>query len=218
MVNEINDKKQRLNYFKELYHRNKFLLKFSAVIFIVLFIVGLILGYYQAAYIENLLNTYIKMLKSANIQINTSYIFLHNFQAAFLSYMGGIVLGIIPFLILSFNSFIYGAFLGYLFHGSVAGTSLVLTPGYFLAYSLPHGVFEFPGFIVAAAAGFRLTTLVYGIVYDKIKKNPVNVHFWKFKDSLVLFGISTLLIFIAAIIEANFTMSIGNLFTGLNIQ
>jgi len=206
----------KLNYFKGLYYRNKTVLALSLGIFVILLFLGIIFGYFQSEFLRNLLKTYINMLKSANIEINTFYIFYHNFQAASISYIGGII-GIVPFLVLSFNGFIYGAFLGYLLHGNMISNTAMLTPGMFLAYTLPHGIIEFIGFIVSGAAGFRLTTFVYGSIKSIIRKTPVNVHYWKFKDSLSLFILATLLILIAAIIEANLTISIGNYITGMKI-
>lgn len=214
MVKLISANYFRLNYIKDLYDRNKATLMVSLCIFLALFLIGLLVGFYSSGFVENLLKHYVKLLHGANIQINTLSIFLHNFQAAALSYLGGII-GIIPFLILSFNGFTYGTFLGYLTHGNMMGSSAVLTPGLFLAYTIPHGIFEFSGFIIASAAGFRLTTVVIDVIKSIVKGKPVNVSYWKLKDSLALFAIATFLIFIAAVIEANFTMTIGNFLMGM---
>ena len=86
-------------------------------------------------------------------------------------YLGGII-GIITALALLSNGFTYGAFLGYFMHGGVLTNYGVSNPGYFIIYTLPHGIFEIMGFIIAGAAGFRLTTLVIGLVKSKINKPP----------------------------------------------
>jgi uncharacterized membrane protein SpoIIM required for sporulation len=205
-----------LEFFTGVYQRNKIVLTVSLVIFFAYLFLGILVGYFSSDIIENLLKTYTQAIHSANIEITTISIFIHNLQAALIAYFGGII-GIISALVLIFNGFIYGAFLGYLMHGSSVSSFGVLTPGKFLVYTLPHGIFEITGFIIAGAAGFRLTTLSVGVIKSIIKKTPINEHYWKFTDSLALFVVAIILIFIAAIIEANITASLGNYITGFNL-
>nr|WP_319373381.1 stage II sporulation protein M [uncultured Methanobacterium sp.] len=200
--------------FKGLYNRNKTILTFSVVLFLGFLFLGILIGYFSSDYIGHLLNTYFTLLHESHIQINTLSIFLHNLQAALVAYFGGLI-GIIPVGVLSVNGFLYGAFLGYLIHGPIVTSSGVFTPVHFIVYTLPHGILELPGFIIAGAAGFRLTTLVIGVIKSIMRKTPISDHYWKFKDSLVLLAIAIVLIFIAAIIEANITLPLGNYITGL---
>jgi len=200
--------------FKGLYNRNKTILTFSVVLFLGFVFLGILMGYFSSDYIGHLLNNYTKLLHESHIQINTLSIFLHNLQAALVAYFGGLI-GIIPVGVLSVNGFLYGAFLGYLIHGPIVTSSGVFTSGHFIVYTLPHGILELPGFIIAGAAGFRLTTLVMGVIKSIMRKTPISDHYWKFKDSLVLLAIAIVLIFIAAIIEANITLPLGNYITGL---
>jgi stage II sporulation protein M len=202
--------------FKGLYNRNKTILTLSVVLFLGFLFLGVLIGYFSSDYIGHLLNNYTKLLHESHIQINTLSIFLHNLQAALIAYLGGLI-GIIPVGVLSANGFIYGAFIGYLIHGPIVTSSGVFTPGYFIIYTLPHGILELPGFIIASAAGFRLTTMVIGVIKSIMRKTPISDHYWKLKDSLVLLAVAIVLIFIAAIIEANITLSLGNYITGLNI-
>jgi uncharacterized membrane protein SpoIIM required for sporulation len=199
-----------------LYNRNKTILTLSVVLFLGFLFLGILIGYFSSDYIGHLLNIYVKLLHESHIQINTLSIFFHNLQAALVAYFGGLI-GIIPVGVLSANGFIYGAFLGYLIHGPIVTSSGVFTPLHFIVYTLPHGILELPGFIIASAAGFRLTTMVIGLIKSIMRKTPINDHYWKFKDSLILLAIAILLIFIAAIIEANITLSLGNYITGLNL-
>ncbi len=203
-------------FFIDLYNRNKTILALSVVLFFGFLVLGILIGYFSSDFIGNLLNTYVKLLHESHIQINTLSIFLHNLQAALVAYFGGLI-GIITVGVLSVNGFIYGAFLGYLIHGSLVTSSGVFTPGRFIVYTLPHGILEIPGFIIASAAGFRLTTLVIGVIKSIMRKTPVSDHYWKFKDSLILLAVAIVLIFIAAIIEANITLPVGNYITGLNL-
>lgn len=91
-----------------------------------------------------------------------------------------------------------------------------ITPLHFLIYTLPHGIFELTGFIIAGAAGFRITTLVGGLIKSLLKGKPIVDQYWKLKDSLTLLLIAIVLLLIAAFIEANITMVLGNYITGLN--
>ncbi len=200
-------------YFIGLYKRNKMLLTIAVVIFFASLFIGVFIGYFASGFTGNLLTSYVKILRGFHLEINTFSIFIHNLQAALVTYLGGII-GIIPVGTLFFNGFIYGAFLGYLIHGGIVSNFGVINPIDFIIYTLPHGIFEIPGFIIAGAAGFRLTTLVIGLLQNK---KPANEHYWKFKDSLALFAIAMVLLFIAAIIEANITLSVGNYITGLNL-
>lgn len=125
------------------------------------------------------------------------------------------MVGIIPAGVLSFNGFIIGAFFGYLINHSYVTAIGTINARDFLIYTLPHGIFEIPGLIIAGTAGFRLTTIIIELIKNTINKNPKNFNNWKIKDSLSLFMVSIILILIAASIEANITPTLGNLLTGL---
>jgi len=129
--------------------------------------------------------------------INTISIFLNNIKSAFLAYAGGVT-GIIPALILLFN----GVIIGYLATKVPIGT--------FLPYIIPHGIFEIPALIISGAAGFRITSMIIHMLINLSKGKPLSENYWEFKDSLALFAVAIVLFFIAAIIEANFTLAIGN--------
>jgi uncharacterized membrane protein SpoIIM required for sporulation len=217
MISDNNFWNKYSGVFIDLYYRNKTVLTLSVVIFFGFLFLGIIIGYFSSDFIGNLLKTYVKSLHASNVELTTISLFLHNLKAALIAYFGGII-GIIPVGALSSNGFVYGAFLGYLIHGAIVTSSGVLTPVHFIIYTLPHGIFEIPGFIMACAAGFRLTTLVIGIIKSMMRKTPISDHYWKFKDSLALLAIAIVLIFIAAIIEANITLPVGNYITNLNIS
>jgi stage II sporulation protein M len=218
MSSNVSDNNNRGKYSEVivgLYRRNKMILALSASLFIGFLFLGMLVGYFSSDFIGKLLKTYISALRGANIEINTFSIFIHSLQAALISFFGGII-GIITFLVLTFNGFVYGAFIGYLMHGSIVSTTGVLTPLHFIIYTMPHGIFELTGFIIAGAAGFRITTLVVGVIKSVLNHKPINEHYWKLKDALALLLVAIVLIFIAAFIEANITMALGNYITGLN--
>lgn len=199
-----------------LYQRNKVVLTLSAGIFLGFLFLGILFGYFSSNFIENILKTYFKLLREIIIEITTFSVFIKNLQAILLMYFGGIIV-IVPLLVLSFNGFMLGAFFGYVLHGGFHTASTVLTPWHFIAFTMPHGIFELPALVIAGAAGFRISTLVIGLIKSIIQKKPVSDHYWKFKDSIILLAIAILLLFIAAIIEANLTGIIGYYLTGLPV-
>lgn len=87
-------------------------------------------------------------------------------------------------------------------------------------YILPHGIFEFSGIIIATAAGFKLLITAMNIIggglhikKDRALARQINsilrANYLKFRDSLILFIIAIILIFIAAIIEANISIPLA---------
>ncbi len=203
-------------YFLGLYSRNKGLFIFSAAIFFAGLFSGVLIGYFSTGFTGYFLAFIVKGLGQEAI-VNTFSLFLHNFQSALVAYVGGVI-GVIPAGEMAINGFIYGAFLGYFMHGGVVTNYFVSNPVDFIIYTLPHGIFEIPGFIIAATAGFRIATLVIGILSNMNMGLPINEHYWKFEDSIGLFAVAVTLLIIAAIIEFNFSIHIGDSITGLNLH
>ena len=203
-------------FFVRFYNRTKIFLMVAAVIFFFSLIIGVFAGYFLPNTAGSFLGYVLKGLGS-HVEKTAVSIFINNFKAALLVYAGGVT-GVITAGSLSFNGFIYGSFLGYFGHGGVLSHYGVSTPQDFIIYTLPHGIFEIPALIIAGASGLMITSTVIGAVKSILKKTPVNEHYWKLKDSLVLFIIAVALFIIAAIIEANITPALGNYITGLNIH
>lgn len=188
-------------YFIGLYNRNKRILTFSAILFFATVFISILSGYIYPNFASYLM----KMKLFGNGPETALQLFYHNSQNAILMYFGGIV-GIISAIFIILNGFLFGEFLGYYIQTGI------INAGIFLIYILPHGIFEFTSIIIACAAGFRLTTLIIGI----INKKSINEHYWKLKDSIALIVIAIILLFIAANIEANLSNYIGNYITGLH--
>ena len=206
--------------FKGLYSRNKKFLIASAVLYLFSVFVGVIIAYFLPATIKSFLATLAKTDRDfvSKNGITTFSIFTHNLQSVLLTFLGGIV-GIITAGILFFNGFIYGSFFGYFaFNHHLSGvvSSLgIVSPWIFLIYTLPHGIFEISGFIIAGAGGFRLTFTIYKLIMND---NPVSDHYDEFKDAIFLLAIAIILTLIAAIIEANYTIPIGNYITHMSLS
>ena len=199
-------------YFSGLYKRNRFILTVAAVIFFLSLFIGILVGYLFPDLILKIINAYVQSLLSYHLEKTTLSIFTHNLQAIFIEYIGGFI-AIIPVIELFSNGFFIGGFFGYLFNHSYAAAIGPLSAWKFLVYTIPHGIFEIPGFIIAGAAGLRVTTLVIDLLKNIIYKKHDDVNYWKIKDSLGLLLISVILILIAAIIEANITPILGSILT-----
>ena len=201
-------------FFTGLYKRNEMFLIASAFIFFA----SMFAGYFLSGMIDQLLAGTLKSLKegvnNGQIKLTTLSIFANNIKIAFFIYAGGIIFGLASVGYLFFN----GLFIGY------AASKFVI--GDFILYTLPHGIFEIAGIIIAGAAGFRLASCVIHIISDMThmkKYMPLadqigqifNVNYGEFKESLTLFVIAAVLIFIAAVIEANFTIAWASYIKGV---
>ena len=205
----------KYNIFDGVFKRNKKILALSVAVFFVPLFIGVLVGYILPDVIGNFLTGLSNELTS-QVDISTLSIFMHNIRTAFMAYAGGVI-GIGTAVVLSSNGFILGAFLGCFMHGGAINHAS-LSPLVFMSYVVPHGIFEIPALIIASAAGFRLTSIIIDLVNSLRGKPYVNNDYQKFKDSMALLVIAVVLFAIAAVIEANFTISIGNYITGLNLH
>ena len=145
------------NYFVGLYHRNVKFIIFSTAIFFIAVIIGGLLGYFLPRSVENFLMTIVKsdQLLAREHGITTYTILTHNLQSLFITFLRRCC-GIVTFITIFLNGFIYGSFLGYLGSSHVTSTTLgPLSPTLFIIYTVPHGIFEISGFIIAGAGGFQ---------------------------------------------------------------
>ena len=187
-----------------IYSRNETFLALSAMIFIC----SVFIGYAFAGMLEpimaSLFGEFKRRIVEGELKLDTVSIFLNNLKVALVLYTGGIIFGLATAYFLIYN----GIFLGY------AGSNYQI--GDFIIATIPHGVFEIFGIIIAGAAGFSLAKIVIDILKGTLKiqsdfsvanqlKFLLEANYDDFKDTLIMLGIAIVLLFIAAIIEANFT-------------
>lgn len=189
-----------------LYHRNETFLIIAAAIFLVSIFIGYVHPGILDSFLAGQLQDFQKNISQGVIQLNTLSIFTNNLFTALVIYVG---IGIWT----SWYLFINGAFIGYV------GSKVNI--GNFLIFTVPHGIFEVTAIIISGAAGFRLASAIVHYLDGVTKINPsisirnqlgylLEANADEFKDSLTLFGIAVILLFIAAIIEANFTIAWGH--------
>lgn len=137
-----------------LYKRNKMFLIVSLVLFSVSVVIGGIGTFLSSSFNPLMTNVMVNYLSGLSTgKVTTLSIFLDNSTIAVLyDYIGGISFGIIIIMHL--------ARLGLIF-----GFTVVKSPVSIL-YLLPQGIFEFSGYVIAVAAGFKLLSMVINIIWD----------------------------------------------------
>lgn len=203
-------KKERYDgFFGGLYKRNEAFLMLSAVILLGSIFAGYAFAGFLNPVLGGVYGEFQNKITNGQIQLNTFSLFFNNLNVALLIYIGGAFVGIISAGYLIFN----GLFIGY------AGTQFPL--GDYIVYTLPHGIPELLGIIIAGAAGFRLGSCVLNIFKDLLHMRTdiskgtqfnyiIGMHIDEFWESLKLLSIAVVLLIIAAVIEANLTIAWGN--------
>lgn len=202
-----------LNEIRRAFAENKLAILASVAI---LFI-SLILGYYLEGYLYSYFNPVVEELtqkvQTGVLSLTFHDIFFNNLKVICAMFILGAIF-CFSALTLAFNGF---------FTGYYIGTSDNLFE--VLMYIIPHGIFEFSSCIFACAGGFVLFNFVckfiktllkdkYGSISERIYNSFVE-SYDKLKQSLILFAIAVILMVIAGIIEAYFTLPIAEFILSL---
>jgi uncharacterized membrane protein SpoIIM required for sporulation len=173
---------------------------------------SMVISYLFAGFLDSilapLLANFQQRVSDGTLKLETLSLFINNATVASYMYIGGVLMGVATAFLLVAN----GLFIGYV----VSKVPLAD----FIIFTLPHGIFELTGIILAGAAGFKLGSIVFHFLNDvtKIKRNIsiknqisylLKVNYDDFKDSLALFIIGVILLIIAAFIEANLSIGWG---------
>lgn len=202
-----------MNTLVYLYRENRDYLIISTLIFIG----SVFVGYFFSGFLDSMLgpivNEFRRSIIEEEFKITILSLFSHNFQAILLLYLGGLSMSIFTGIFLSFN----GLFMGY-FASKVPLFDFILLVA-------PHGIFEIPGLIIASVGAFRLSSFIIHFIGGLLKKDSrsftgrlkgsFNDNMMELRDSLFIFLIAVLLIFIAAIIESEVTLGFYSAVKGL---
>lgn len=202
----VNIRKLGVDYFNRM--------KYYVLLSLAIFIAFLLLSYFYPSFFSAMMSQALQNMRdgvtNGEILLETSSLFINNVTVALNIYTNGIYLSIPSVYLLAYNA----AMVGY------TGASLPLS--YFLAYTLPHGIVELGAIILSGAASFRLThgilKLFSGISFNADNKKE---HFFSnaeislkmILDSVILMLLVVILLLIAAFIEANITLGIGQFLT-----
>jgi uncharacterized membrane protein SpoIIM required for sporulation len=195
-------------FFGGLYKRNETYLVLSTAIMLISILLGFALAGILNPILGSVFNDLKRQVVTGQIKLTTLSIFTNNVKVALIIYGGGLLFGTVTAGWL----FAQGLFVGY------AGTQFSL--GDYIIFTIPHGIPELLGIIIAGAAGFRLASCVFHIFQglthmrsDISRRNQFNyileLNVDEFWESLKLLGIAIVFLLVAAFIEANLTIPWG---------
>jgi stage II sporulation protein M len=162
--------------------RNYFL--FSLVLFMMVFLFGLIFPIFFKENVLSLIENLIHQTEGLNFLDLTSFIMFNNLKSAFFGMFLGIFLGIFPILTIILNGYVLGF---------VANRVVALNGGGVLWRLLPHGIFEIPAIMLSAGLGMYL-----GAFFITARKKIKSLAF--LLASLILFNALVLIVFFLLII------------------
>lgn len=199
--------------------------KIPLFIAILIFVIPLLLGYFYAddvtEIVQPMVNSFKNDVQQGKVVLSTVSLFSNNVSVAIVLYALSALGGVLGAIILATN----GMFIGYF------GVDFNIWA--YLALTLPHGIFEIPAIIISTTGGFILLSFIlhfiwnlyspdysYSDIFDPyfsdvkisvkdrfvaaFKKNQN-----KLKESFVMLCISVVFLIIAAFIEANLTIPIA---------
>lgn len=173
----------------------------SAVAYLVLMVLGFVLGLLFKELAANFVLYFSQQISSAGIlqqdgSINIAPLLINNIRAALLT----VAYGFIPFIFLpaislGMNSILLGLFAAYYLNN---GMSML----YYFAAIVPHGIFEIPALVIAIALGLFLC----GRINDFVRHNTKGVMLPAMKNILRVFLLRVVpLLLVASLIEAYIT-------------
>jgi stage II sporulation protein M len=187
-----------ISYYKQLFTDNREWLERVFIWFLVSFIIGGIIFYYDQSFLAQITKVFAdKFGSQPSLNFNFALsIFSQNLTVSIIAVLGGLILGIAPFAIVAAN----GIILGYIITSiiSLSNQSRLDTASFILGGLVPHGIFELPAFFLAAALGLKLGT---NWLRRSAAGNRLKVLKQDFISALVYFPSIALLLFVAALIE-----------------
>ncbi len=159
---------------------------FVIALFILCVIIGIVFADYFAIYLQDVLKKLVGQTENMNGGELMFFILQNNFKSALFAVLGGIILGIYPFI----NVIVNGVLVGFVLERVVDAV------GFSAVWRLfPHGIFELPAIFVAFGIGIRLGTAIFNEApWKELKRRFYH------SMNVLLFVVLPLLI-VAAVIE-----------------
>lgn len=192
---------------KGYFYRNKKLIIIAVLIFILSFIIGVLFWDLFRDYIIEALKHIAEDI-SDNPSTETKNIYFNNLEIAFVIILSGLFLSIFTVIILFLN----GLVIGFVYSIAPIGMSLL--------YTLPHGIFEIPGILLAVVCSFLMTKLeiniLKGILQNgKTFRGQLNNSIVIIKDIILSIVMIIVLLSIAAVIEGFVTLPLAEFIMSL---
>ena len=143
------------NFYKNLYTENTPWLKQVTGWFAVSFFAGIAGFFVYPSLFEDILKMFENKF-GADPDLDhrlASQIFQQNATASAMALVGGLLLGIGPFLVVVVNGFLIGFVVSSVM--ALSGADLWTNMLFLVMGLVPHGIFELPAFLLAAAVGLR---------------------------------------------------------------
>lgn len=178
-------------------------MKYHLLLAVLLLIFGIIFAYFYPATFQNILIQSIQGMQDGGTSaLTTKGLFINNSSVAMLMIECSVLFAIPTLYLLFYNGLVIG-FVG-----------MHISLGQFMAYTLPHGIFELTAIVIAGAISFRIAQAVLevlnAIVNSKVKfKESVKTGVDMILDCFIPIILVFVLLIIAAFIEANLTIPIG---------
>lgn len=188
--------------------------RYYLILSLTLFVVFLLLGYFYPTVFQSVVMPTIQGMnegvQQGTVKLETVSLFVNNFSVAISIIFGGLYFSTSSVYLVVFNALVVGF------------TACLMDLKHFLAFTLPHGVLELTAIIIAGAAGFRVTDAIISILggiklkgedRQKLFVDKVEIACKMLADVFVMLVIITVLLLIAAFIEANLTIPLGETIT-----
>lgn len=155
------------------------------------------------------------MGETGNFGASAVELFIHNEMGGIVTYITSILFGIPAVLFLIYNGVNLGM-MGQLFSQLLPNGGL-----YYIVYLIPHGIFEITATVIESVAGIVLFSFIWNFIKTKRSNETqgFSESFEKTKNiliqSIILMIFSTILLVIAALIEAYFSVPFADLIIGI---
>lgn len=183
-------------------------IKYHVCLSAILLIAGILIAYFFPSLFQSVLQSTMQGLQDGASSITTEGLFINNASVAFMMILASILISIPTVYLLIYNGIVIG----------FVGIQVPISA--FLAYTVPHGIFELTAIVLAGAVGFRLTQafleIANGIINSKVKfQEALNVAGDMIGDCIIPVVVIFIFLVIAAFIEANLTVPVGQILLGL---
>jgi len=198
-------------YYSELLGRNLSWLRTAVLLALGWFLAGLVLAVVNPSFLDTLVSWleefFGEVLGEEGLQSDFETVWdiaQNNIGAAGAVLLGGVVLGILPFVSVATNFFILGFLLGSAV-GLSGGGGLMI----FIITVVPHGILEIPALLLASAFGFK-----FGMFWRRPQegKNRWGSFRESLKENLLLLPLLAVLLIAAAVVEVFATGALSGWF------
>lgn len=177
------------------FKRNKKVILISVMIMLISALAGAGATYLNADGQYNMISSRLSSnvtYTGEDLGVDAIEIFIHNLGADLITVVGGFLFSIIS---------IFAVILNGLSIGAPFGVDLPFAS----AAILPHAIIEYFAGALALAIAFKITQLEIKVIKNRNIKDTLKDHEIDIKDILAIFVVMVILLFIAAIIEAQIT-------------